>query len=229
MIQQVKTMKKGMMSSYTAFTDKFLIDLVLEDGNEEALLYLIYERYERKLKFYTYRYYDSLEYYEDLCNELYLHLKGKDGDWSVLRSFQWRSSFATWFSLVASHLFWKKRGELIGLGDDSDSIDVDNGEQPLPEPKPEPENEQRVMLLEAINRLEDEDNRLIIIKELEGYNHKEIAEMLVEKRKREGKVTYYRGKVVVPNARYVDMNKHRALEEIKEHVEQIRKEWYGNK
>lgn len=215
--------------TYIALTDKQLINLVLDDGNEEALLYLIFERYEKKMKYYAFRYYDSLEYYEDLCGELYLHLKGANGDWAVLRSFQWRSSFSTWFSSVASHLFWKKRGELIGLGGDAGSNVEDDGEQPLPEPKPEPENEQRVMLLEAINRLKDEEYRLIIIKELEGYNHKEIAEMLVEKRRREGKVTYYRGKVVVPNARYVDMSKHRALEEIKGHVEQIRKGWYGNK
>lgn len=216
-------------NTYAALTDKQLITLVLDDGNEEALLYLIYERYERKLKYYAFRYYDSLEYYEDLCNELYLHLKGKDGDWSVLRSFQWRSSFATWFSLVASHLFWKKRDELIGREDDFCSNREGEGEQQIPEPPAEPENEQRVMLLEAINRLEDEVHRLIIIKELEGYNHKEIAEMIVEKRKREGRETYYGGELVVPNARYVDMNKHRALEEIKVHVEQIRKEWYGNK
>lgn len=215
--------------TYIALTDKELVDLVLNEGNEEALLYLIYERYERKLKFYTYRYCDSLEYYEDLCNELYLHLKGKDGDWSVLRSFQWRSSFATWFSLVASHLFWKKRDELIGRSDNFDSKREGEGELPLPEPLIEPENEKRVMLLEAISRLKDEDYRLIIIKELEGYNHKEIAEMLVEKRKCDGKVTRYRGEVVVPDAHYVDMNKARALKEMKAHVEQIKQEWYGNK
>lgn len=215
--------------TYIALTDKELVDLVLNEGNEEALLYLIYDRYERKLKFYTYRYYDSLEYYEDLCNELYLHLKGKDGDWSVLRSFQWRSSFATWFSLVASHLFWKKRDELIGRSDNLDSKREGEGELPLPEPPIDPENEKRVMLLEAISRLKDEDYRLIIIKELEGYNHKEIAEMLVEKRKCVGKVTYYNGVEVVPDARYVDMNKARALKEIKAHVEQIKQEWYGNK
>lgn len=215
--------------TYIALTDKELVDLVLNEGNEEALLYLIYERYERKLKYYAFRYYDSLEYYEDLCNELYLHLKGKDGDWSVLRSFQWRSSFATWFSLVASHLFWKKRDELIGRSDNLDSKREGEGELPFPEPPIEPENEKRVMLLEAISRLKDEDYRLIIIKELEGYNHKEIAEMLVEKRKCDGKVTRYRGEVVVPDAHYVDMNKARALKEIKAHVEQIKQEWYGNK
>ena len=214
---------------YTTLTDKELIALVLDEGNEEVLLYLIYERYEKRLKFYIYRYYDSLEYYEDLCNELYLHLKGKDGDWSVLRSFQWRSSFATWFSLVASYLFWKKRDELIGLTGESGSNDERDGEQSFPEPPVEPENEKRVMLLEAINRLKDEDYRLIIIKELEGYNHKEIADMLIEKRKREGRETNYRGKVVVPDAHYVDMNKARALKEIKSHVEQIKQEWYGNK
>ena len=214
---------------YGTLTDKELIDLILDEGNEEALLYLIYERYERKLKYYAYRYYDSLEYYEDLCNELYLHLKGKDGDWSVLHNFQWRSSFATWFSLVASHLFWKKRDELIGREDDFGSKREGEGEQPIPEPPIEPENEKRVMLLEAISRLKDEDYRLIIIKELEGYNHKEIAEMLVEKRKRDGKVSYYNGKEVVPDARYVDMNKARALKEIKAHVEQIKQKWYGNK
>lgn len=219
----------GVKKTYETLTDKQIIDLVLDESNEEALLYLIYGRYEKKLKYYAFRYYDSLEYHEDLCNELYLHLKGTNGDWAVLRSFQWRSSFSTWFSSVASHLFWKKRGELIGSGEDAGSSRVDNGEQPLPEPEPEPENEKRVMLLEAINRLKDENHRFIIIKELEGYNHKEIAEMLVEKRKREGRETYYGGELVVPNARYVDMNKHRALEEIKEHVEQIRKEWYGNK
>lgn len=209
---------------YGALTDKGLIDLVLNEGNEEALLYLIFERYEKKLKFYTFRYYGSLEFYEDLCNELYLHLKGKDGDWSVLRNFQWRSSFATWFNLVASHLFWKKRDELIGLGNDFGSKREEEGEQPIPEPPVESENEKRVMLLEAISRLKDEDYRLIIIKELEGYNHKEIAEMLIEKRKRDGKVTRYRGEVVVPDAHYVDMSKARALKEIKIYVEQIKQE-----
>ena len=53
--------------------------------------------------------------------------------------------------------------------------------------------------------------------------------MLIEKRKREGRETNYRGKVVVPDAHYVDMNKARALKEIKSHVEQIKQEWYGNK
>ena len=76
---------------------------------------------------------------------------------------------------------------------------------------------------------ENDDYRFILIKELEGYNHKEIAEMMVAKRKKENKVTFYDGKIVVPDAHYVDMNKARALKEVKAIVEQIKKDWYENK
>lgn len=102
-------------------------------------------------------------------------------------------------------------------------------DEPLPEPEPDPENPNLVMLMEAINRLEKDDYRFILIKELEGYNHKEIAQMMVAKRKKENKVTFYNGKIVVPDARYVDMNKAKALKEVKAIVEQIKKEWYENK
>ena len=53
--------------------------------------------------------------------------------------------------------------------------------------------------------------------------------MLAEKREREGRIAYYRGELVVPDAHYVDMNKALAVAEIKAHVEQIKREWYGNK
>ena len=209
-------------------TDKEIVDLIVA-GNEEAMLYLIYDRYESDLKFYAWRYYDSLAYLEDLINYLYIQFKGKKGDWQPLKSFQWKCKFRTWFCSVASHLFLEKRGELIGSRGDDTSIPTDDVERSMPEPAPEPVNEKMVMLMEAINRLENDDYRFILIKELEGYNHKEIAEMLVEKRKAENKVTYYKGRVVIPDAHYVDMNKARALREVKAIVEQIKKEWYENK
>ena len=209
-------------------TDKEIVDLIIA-GNEEAMLYLLYDRYENDLKFYAWRYYDSLAYLEDLINYLYIQFKGKKGDWQPLKSFQWKCKFRTWFCSVASHLFLEKRDELIGLGGKDGSKGTDGGDKPLPEPKPEPENQKLVMLMEAINRLENDDYRFILIKELEGYNHKEIAEMMVVKRKTENKVTFYKGKIVVPDAHYVDMNKARALREVKAIVEQIKKDWYENK
>ena len=214
--------------SYRDMTDKEIVDLIIA-GNEEAMLYLLYDRYENDLKFYAWRYYDSLVYLEDLINYLYIQFKGKNGDWQPLKSFQWKCKFRTWFCSVVSHLFLEKRDELIGLGGKDDSKGTDGGDKPLPEPTPEPENQKLVMLMEAINRLENDDYRFILIKELEGYNHKEIAEMMVAKRKKENKVTFYKGKIVVPDAHYVDMNKARALREVKAIVEQIKKEWYENK
>ena len=209
-------------------TDKEIVDLIIA-GNEEAMLYLLYDRYENDLKFYAWRYYDSLAYLEDLINYLYIQFKGKKGDWQPLKSFQWKCKFRTWFCSVASHLFLEKRDELIGLGGKDGSKGTDGGDKPLPGPTPEPENQKLVMLMEAINRLENDDYRFILIKELEGYNHKEIAEMMVAKRKKENKVTFYKGKIVVPDAHYVDMNKARALREVKAIVEQIKKDWYENK
>ena len=214
--------------SYSDMTDKEIVDLIIA-GNEEAMLYLLYDRYENDLKFYAWRYYDSLVYLEDLINYLYIQFKGKNGDWQPLKSFQWKCKFRTWFCSVASHLFLEKRDELIGLGGKDGSKGTDGGDKPLPEPKPEPENQKLVMLMEAINRLENDDYRFILIKELEGYNHKEIAEMMVVKRKKENKVTFYKGKIVVPDAHYVDMNKARAIREVKAIVEQIKKDWYENK
>lgn len=209
-------------------TDKEIVDLIIA-GNEEAMLYLLYDRYENDLKFYAWRYYDSLAYLEDLINYLYIQFKGKKGDWQPLKSFQWKCKFRTWFCSVASHLFLEKRVELIGLGGKDGSKGIDGGDKPIPEPTPEPENQKLVMLMEAIKRLENDDYRFILIKELEGYNHKEIAEMMVAKRKKENKVTFYNGRIVVPDAHYVDMNKARALREVKAIVEQIKKDWYENK
>ena len=221
-------MQLKLHKSYRDMTDKEIVNLIIA-GNEEAMLYLLYDRYENDLKFYAWRYYDSLAYLEDLINYLYIQLKGKNGDWQPLKSFQWKCKFRTWFCSVASHLFLEKRDELIGLGGKDGSKGTDSGDKPLPEPKLEPENQKLVMLMEAINRLENDDYRFILIKELEGYNHKEIAEMMVAKRKKENKVTFYKGKIVVPDAHYVDMNKARAIREVKAIVEQIKKDWYENK
>ena len=214
--------------AYKDMTDKEIVNLIIK-GNEEAMLYMLYDRYENDLKFYAWRYYDSLAYLEDLINYLYIQFKGKNGDWQPLKLFQWKCKFRTWFCSVASHLFLEKRDELIGLGGKDGSKGTDGGDKPIPEPAPEPENPKLVMLMEAINRLENDDYRFILIKELEGYNHKEIAEMMVAKRKKENKVTFYKGKIVVPDAHYVDMNKARAIREVKAIVEQIKKDWYDNK
>jgi RNA polymerase sigma factor (sigma-70 family) len=174
--------------AYKDLSDPHIVELILQDGNEEAALYLLYNRYEKDLRFLSMRYYDSLEYLDELIAELYLKFKGKDGDWAPLKSFQWRSSFRTWFSSVASHLFLEKKNELIGLTEKAVSIDnLDkNPEYLLPSESIE-ENKNLVVLMEAINRL-DEDYKFILIKDIEGYNAIEISKMLTEKRRLEGRL-----------------------------------------
>lgn len=217
-----------LQKSYKDMSDKEIVDLVIA-GNEEAMLYLLYDRFEKDLKYYAWRYYDSLAYLEELTDCLYIQFKGKNGDWQPLKSFRWDSKFRTWFCSVASHLFLKKKNELIGLGSKDNSIEITLGDKPLPEPKTEPINQKLVMIMEAINRLENDDYRFILLKELEGYSHKEIAEMLVAKRKIENRKTYYDGKEVIPDARYVDMNRCRALKAVKAMVDQIKVEWYESR
>lgn len=118
---------------------------------------------------------------------------------------------------------------MIGLEIKDESIEVESKKQPMFEDQLGANNDRLVILMEAINRLKNMDYRFILIKELEGYNHEEIAKMLALKRKKDKKETFYKGKLVVPNAHYVDMNKARALKEVKLIVEQIKVEWYGNK
>ena len=213
-----------MEKEYSELTDKELITLVMDD-NKEAILYLLYDRYYNDLKYYAYEY-NCLDYLDELINHLYLHLRGNDSDWRILRNFQWKCKFRTYLSSIASDQFLKYRKKMI----DSIISNVNKGDHGNSnDPIDDPDNDiRKVWVMEAIFMLKNDEYRLILIKELEGYNHKEIAKMIEEKRKRENKVATYKHEIVVPNAHYVDMIKARAVKEVRIIVEQIKKEWYGN-
>lgn len=205
--------------NFELLNEQQIVTLITE-GNEEAMLYLLYDKYAKDLEFFAWQYYHTTAYLDDLTNALYIHLKGSNGDWAPLKGFQWRCSLRTWFCSVASHLFQKKRRELIGLPHAEYSIDTKRVENAMYEN----DNIKLVILMEAINRLQNDDHRFILIKELEGYNHTEIAQMLAAKRIAENRTSSYKGKQVVPDAHYVDMNKARALKEVKVIVEQLKQE-----
>lgn len=219
--------------NYKTLTDRELVTLTLEEGDVEAVRFLIYVRYEKLLNALIYRYCGTSIYNEDLLVELIALLLGKDGDWAPLRSFQWRSSFKTWLTRVASHLFNKMRDRLIGEEVLESSMPTDaNGKLASINrevEQPEQQNEQMVILLEAINRMKNDEYRLILVKILEGYSPKEIAAMLNHKREREGLQRKYKEKVVALNVEYVHMTKPRAIAAVKPIVKQVQEEWYGNK
>ncbi len=216
--------------NFALLPDKKLVLMIL-DGNEDAGVHFVYVRYDKDIDYQILRYYDDLRFKDDLTNYLYIQLKGSTGDWSPLRSFQWRCTLRTWFNSVASHLFLEKKKVLIGLGDVSTSIDTPEGETYAGRlVQDEKKNAKLVMLMEAINRLKNEDYRFILLKEIEGYSAKEIAQLLGKKRIEENRVKKRpSGALITPNADYVYMIKNRALKDVKVIVEQVRKEWYGHK
>ena len=216
---------------YSKLQAKQLVILIIEKDNEEAAIYLLYVKYDKDIRFYAMRYYDSLEYLEDLTDDIYIQFKGKKSDWEPLKSFHWRCSFRTWYCSVVSHLFLQKRKELIGLGNNTVPIDKEGNDNGIESPIDSDEiNPNKIILLEAINRLSNPDYRFILIKELEGYSPDEIAIMLTKKRRLEGrlKIRIKEGTEIIPTADYVYMMKGRALKEVKQLVDQIKIEWYGN-
>lgn len=215
--------------SYKEFDDKKLIDLTLS-GNEEAMLFLLFERYSPLLKKLCRRYYGDLNFLEQLQVELFIHLKSND--WRYVRNFGWRSSFGTWLGTVAGNLFIKKMPELIGIDKFPVSIgeNGENDEVNIPEPEPPHENDMHMtLLIEAIQQLEDKDQRFILLREFDGYTPKEIARQLEAYRRKENrlKTKKVNGQIeeIIPSAEYVHMLKGRAKDNIRVIISELKKEF----
>lgn len=215
---------------YKDLDDRQIIDLVLSDGNEEAMLFLIFERYLPLLKKLCTRYYGDLYYLEQLQVELLIHLKAND--WHPVRGFGWRSSFGTWLGTVAGNLFIKKMPELIGIDKFPVSIgeNGDDGEVNIPEPEPPHENDiHMTLLIEAIQQLEDKDQRFVLLREFDGYSPKEIARQLEAYRRKENrlKTRKVNGQIeeIIPSAEYVHMLKGRAKDNIRIIISELKKEF----
>ena len=223
-----------MKDKYDKLSDQEIIFLIVEKGNEEVLTFLLYEKYYNRFCYLVYRYYRTLYYLDDLIDELYIHLKGADRGWKVLKSFQFQSKLETWTCRVASNLFQEKRAELIGFQEKTVSISGTDmeGIMDLPESEPDIDPLDAVLLLEAISRLKDEDGRFILLKELEGYSPKEISQMLAEKWQKQGRMKMRKVqntsdgsmKEVTPTVGYVYTRKSRALKEVSAIMDELKKE-----
>lgn len=215
---------------YKNLGDRQIIDMVLSDGNEEAMLFLIFERYLPLLKKLCMRYYGDLYYLEQLQVELLILLKAND--WHPVRGFGWRSSFGTWLGTVAGNLFIKKMPELIGIDKFPVSIgeNGEDGEVNIPEPEPPHENDMHMtLLIEAIQQLEDKDQRFVLLREFDGYTPKEIARQLEAYRRKENrlKTKKVNGQIeeIIPSAEYVHMLKGRAKDNIRVIISELKKEF----
>lgn len=220
-----------MTIQYKDLSDEELVGLILQKGNEEAMLYILFEKYDPLLKKLCKRYYNDLFFYEQLQTELYILLKADD--WRALRSFGWRSTFGRWLGIVAGNLFIDKMHELIGISKFPVSIgeDVEKGEVNPPEPEPSLEHDMNmILLIEAIQRLEDKDQRFIILREFDGYHPKEIARQLenyrrCERRLKTRKLEGGGVEEIIPSAEYVHMLKGRAKPNLRIIINELKKEF----
>lgn len=212
------------LNNYAELNDKEIVNKIINKPyNEEAAAYLIYNRYDPLLhKLYREIYDKDPSWYEDCRGDLFGFLKGKERDWNKLRTFQWRSKFGAWLSSTARHRFIEIKPYLIGKIENPLSIDDTDGDKA---PVQLPENggeeyerlERKILLMEAVGMLKDPDQKFVILKRLQGYNSKEIAELMKKSWAKHGIKKYdNKGNLVVPTSGYVDVRTQRAKENLKE-------------
>ena len=215
-------MKFTFRIQYEQYDDRQVVSMILAiPHNEEAAAFLLYNRYDPLLhKVYRTLVQNSF-WYDDCVDELFLHLRGNDHEWRPLATIQWRSTFGCWLKRVAYRIFIEVLPSLIENDHRTTSIDIDDSSKPqvqLPDGgEEEYERRQRkVILMEAIGQLKDDDQRFVILKRLEGYDSREIAMLLQKRWQIHGIVKYNnQHELVVPDAAYVDVRTQRAKENLR--------------
>ena len=208
--------------NYDKLSDKQIVEMILADPhNEEAAFFLLHDRYNPLLHKLYYSLTKNDKWFEDCVHELFLHIKGKDCSWQTLYSFEWRSSFGYWLKRVA----WKKLCEILPkLIENSDiNVPLDNDDPQKPKVRIAVDGEEcierdlrKVMLMEAIGKLEDDKQRFALLKRLEGYPSKDIAILFQMKWQKEGIVVYNnKNEIVVPNEHYVNVLIQRGKKELR--------------
>jgi DNA-directed RNA polymerase specialized sigma24 family protein len=208
--------------NYTELSDKEIVEKILAvPHNEEAAAFLLHNRYDPLLQKVYKLLTEDATWFDDCVDELFMHLKGRDCSWSPLAGFEWRSTLGCWLKGVAKNKFLEVLPKLIENGGFNVSLDNDDSDKPkvqIPDGGEESyeRRQRKVMLMEAIGQLKDDDQRFVILKRLEGYNSKEIAILLQKKWHKHGIKKYNNKKeLVVPDAAYVDVRTQRAKENLK--------------
>lgn len=226
--------------NYEDYTDKELVELVTnpqtgKQPNDEGVAFLLYKKYSPLLhKIYHDIYEKKYDFYGDCLGDLYAYLKKGDPVWRKLKNIEWRSSFSTWISKTASRRFIEIKPYLIGKIPYTLSIEgciltsSDQGNREISIQLPDngveeyEDKERKVILMEAISFLKEQDQKFVIIKRLQGYNSKEIAILLQKRWAKHGIIKYNNKKqLIVPDAAYVDVRTQRAKENLKKIIDSL--------
>lgn len=202
-------------------TDWELVMRILADpSDEDAAYFLIHNRYRPLVCKCCFKIFNNLEWLKDCEHELFIYLRGSENNWHRLRGIQNSEAIAGWMSQTIFRRIKDIKPRLIGGTRNISSIDDQtNGISPVQIPDNGVEEYERrekmLQILEAIPRLKNKDQKMVVIKTLKGYHSKEIAEMLDQKWKAEGYVKIDKGKVVTPTPSYIDGLRQKAVKQLK--------------
>lgn len=222
--------------NYKDLSDKQIVDKILEvPHNEEAAAYLLHDRYTNLLhSVYNKALLDLFnkavhtDYWFDDCeNELFMHLRSKDHSWHPLATFEWRSTFGCWLRGVSRNKFLEVLPKLIENSGSNISLDSDDPEKPkvqLPDGGEDSYErlQRKIVLMEAIGQLKNPDQKFVVLKRLQGYNSKEISDLLKKSWQKHGVKKYNnRNELVIPTPTYVDSCMQHAKAALKEIIVEL--------
>jgi RNA polymerase sigma-70 factor (ECF subfamily) len=146
-------------------TDRDIIQAVI-DGGDEAAFCEIYRRHTPRLLGFVFRLLGGAEEdAEDIVQETWIRACAN------LPRFQWKSTFSTWLlgiglNVTRDYLRKAKRSEKA------------KALQPAPQRPPRERHEERIDLERCIRMLPDRYRMVLVLYDVEGMKHREIAEHL---------------------------------------------------
>lgn len=149
----------------TVGTDRDLVEAVLQLGDEQAFRELYRRHTPRLLGFVTRLLAGTVPEDEDVVQETWVRACER------FEQFEWRSTFSTWLLGVGLNVV---RDHLRRLGR-SRTVTAD----PLPDPPgPRASHEERIDLERAIRVLPHDYRMVLVLHDVEGMKHHEIAKRL---------------------------------------------------
>lgn len=175
---QIEIEIRKLASHYNCMSDEELVYEISNHACGEMVYYLIYGRYRIYLQSIFSQLSQTKECFPDLMAELGLHLI--DNHCEAIRKFQGRSSFKTWLAAVAHNLFVNLLPQIEGIYSDKEGVPY--GDIPFAMTATK-DVDTLTTFRQVLNYLPTAEQRIVLMKEAEGYNAKEIAQILTEKRK----------------------------------------------
>lgn len=154
-------------------TDHEIIEYLIQ-GNSQVIQYLFYEKCNSMFGYIIKEVFAYHVDKDELVNELYIYLR--EDDWKKIRSFEGRSKFTTWLSVISVRYFCNKKRNMI---------EFDTRETLIDEADKVSDNStcdrfvNNIDLYNAINKLKNPRDRFVIMAlEIEGRTVEEVAKSL---------------------------------------------------